>query len=656
MLLGKIIGKITTTDFTFLVSGNPKKFDYVQVYHKDYEYVLCQIVEMERRDDITTAKCIIVGYLDDLGKIQQIRTPFEPDTEVLPAEDRFIQNFVKLDSEKNGAYLGKLEGRDIPVHLNLNKLLTKHLAVLAKSGAGKSYTVGVLLEEIMRKKVPLLILDPHGEYSVMKEPNRDEEDKLKIWGLEHKGFAEQIQEYGDPELDHELRQLRLPDRMTSSEIVHLLPAKLSNAQQNVLFSAVKDMEECNLSDVLAALEAEDNNSKFSVINIIDYLIKLGIFSSNPTPYTELVQSGKCSIINLKGMDPDVQQIIASKLMTDLFELRKKEKIPPFFTVVEEAHNFCPERSFGETKVSKVMRTIASEGRKFGLGLCVISQRPARVDKSVLSQCSTQIILKVTNPGDVKAIASSVEGITSDSEKEIVNLPIGTALVTGVVDVPLFVNVRPRLSRHGGVAVNMVGEVDEETDFVGKAQDMMPIIRPKFSLKEIELIEERPIASSKTILSPALMLTCHKEQDFTVLYDLARGGVVIDDTLYRLPDLTKLSADELAVLKHIYQKESCTMGNLIQGGVSVTDATLQFLVDKDLLIDHGDIYSLNKKYLFTALHKKSSYKKIEYSSVNYDEKPEPIVSREAVVLEIGRFAQIKEIQECFLVEYRIAYKQ
>jgi len=66
-------------------------------------------------------------------------------------------------------------------------------------------------------------------------------------------------------------------------------------------------------------------------------------------------------------------------------------------VIEEAHNYCPERNFGEKKSSKILRTIASEGRKFGLGLCVVSQRPARLDKSVLSQCSTQIIMKQQIP-------------------------------------------------------------------------------------------------------------------------------------------------------------------------------------------------------------------------------------------------------------------
>ena len=63
-------------------------------------------------------------------------------------------------------------------------------------------------------------------------------------------------------------------------------------------------------------------------------------------------------------------------------------------IVEEAHNYCPQQ--GQVATSRIMKTIAGEGRKFGLGMGIITQRPAKVDKNVLSQCNTQIILKVTN--------------------------------------------------------------------------------------------------------------------------------------------------------------------------------------------------------------------------------------------------------------------
>ena len=150
----------------------------------------------------------------------------------------------------------------------------------------------------------------------------------------------------------------------------------------------------------------------------------------------------------------MQELIVNRIGNALFELRKVNKIPPLMLVVEEAHNFCPQQ--GQVACSKVFRTIASEGRKFGLGLLVISQRPAKVDKNVLSQCNTQIILKVNNPNDLKAIASSIEGLTEGMEEEIQRLPIGTAIITGGgVSMPLFVDIRPRESQHGGESVEIV---------------------------------------------------------------------------------------------------------------------------------------------------------------------------------------------------------
>jgi len=87
---------------------------------------------------------------------------------------------------------------------------------------------------------------------------------------------------------------------------------------------------------------------------------------------------------------------------------------------------------------------------------IITQRAAKVDKNVLSQCNTQIILKVTNPNDLNAIAASIEGLTQGMEDEIQRLPIGSAIITGGgVSMPLFVEIRPRESKHGGESVEVI---------------------------------------------------------------------------------------------------------------------------------------------------------------------------------------------------------
>ena len=112
MILGKIVGKTTTSSFKFIVSNKAKRFEFIQVNHSDYGYVLCQIVEIERDSEKTIAKCSVIGYKEG-GIIKRPRIPFEPEMEVLKAEDSFISDIIQLNNSKDGAYIGLLDGKHI---------------------------------------------------------------------------------------------------------------------------------------------------------------------------------------------------------------------------------------------------------------------------------------------------------------------------------------------------------------------------------------------------------------------------------------------------------------------------------------------------------------------------------------------------------------
>ena len=668
MILGTIEGKSTTTQFAFHAKEEPKNMDYVQVYHKAYEYVLCQIMEVTKLKDRTEATCQVIGYKDN-GRVKRPRIPFDPGTEVLTAEDEFIADIISLqttgEDDKPHAYLGKLDGRDIPVHVDLNTVLTKHVAVLAKSGAGKSYTVGVLLEEIAERGVPLVIIDPHGEYEGLAKANEDEEEKelLAQHGLEPKAYN--VAEYGDNDLLPNVKPFRLPTHLTAQELTHLLPGKLSANQQAILYSALKNLKDVTFDNLLYELEAEESPAKYNIISTIDYLRGLPFFSAAPTPYNELVKPGQATIINLKGIPTDIQEIITYKLSKDLFHLRKQNKISPFFLVIEEAHNYCPERSFGETKASKTLRDIASEGRKFGLGLCVISQRPARVDKSVISQCSTQVILKVTNPNDLKALATSVEGLTAEAEKEIKNLPIGTALVTGITDVPLFVNVRPRVTTHGGDAVDILGAGEtagqQEASLLDQAQEfgnkeLLPLIKPSITPKDIELMSEEPLSGVRTTLLPAYQLVCREgEQRYKLLVEREQGRIITDKdepTLKKLPRLDQLSPTSLRILQTAFTKGPLTKEELAAATKAMgVDQDVEELTRQGYLEEHDGAYDASDDYLFTKLSKAATYDNIAYEEAQYDEKREPAMTIDDLKEQYGKFTTIEDHHECWLVNHQ-----
>ncbi|MEM4397252.1 MAG: DUF87 domain-containing protein, partial [Candidatus Woesearchaeota archaeon] len=561
-----------------------------------------------------------------------------------------------------------LEGKNIDVYLDLKKLLTKHVAILAKSGAGKSYTVGVLIEEIIQKKVPILIIDPHGEYSTLKYPNEEQKQDLEKFNLKPIGFKN-IQEYGDNNLNPELRPLRLNNSLTPSEIMQMIPGKLSNTQSGILYNALKNLSNVNFTTLLFELEKEENNAKWSLINNLEYLNSLQIFSDSYVPYNELIQTGKCSIINLKGISPDIQEIIVFKLLKDLFELRKQDKIAPFFCVIEEAHNYCPERSFGETRSSKIIRTIASEGRKFGLGLCVISQRPARVDKSVLSQCTTQIIMKITNPNDLKAVSNSVEGINYSTEQELVNLPIGSALITGIVDMPLLVNIRPRLSKHGGNAKEILEDNEKEisenilekiNEFENK--ELLPIIKPKLSQKDIILMSEKEIEKIDNELIPAYLFLCQDKIEYNLLIEAIEGNVIVsvDEFLTKkLPEIKELNTSEIRLLHAAYLLKEFNIDELIKKTNLSDIKYIQELIKKGLIEkykqENKEKYKLSDNYIFSNLSKYAIYSKIEFLDLNYSIKHEKKISIDKIKEKLSNFTKIKDQRECFILRYDVKYK-
>lgn len=665
MLLGKIFGRLSTHKFKFEVKGNAKKFDYVQVLHPSGDYVLGQIVEIECEKNKIIAYCSIIGYRDKKGILRGLNTPFKPDTNVLMASDNFVKEILGLDTKKIGAFFGTLDGRDkLKVFLDLNKMLTKHLFVTAKTGAGKSYTVGVILEELLKNRVPVVIIDPHGEYNSLKYPNMKEKERLTGFGLKPQGFLKNIIEYSpDLESNSEAKPLKLSNmNFSPAELMHLLPAKLSNTQKGVLYSALKNIgKNADFNEIIFEIEtAEDNPAKWTLINVLEYLKKLKLFSDAPTLMSELVQPGTASIINLKGVSPDVQEVIVYKLVNDLFMERKKGNISPFFLIVEEAQLFCPERSFGETKCSSILRQIASEGRKFGLGMAIITQRPARVDKNVISQAGTQVVLKITNPLDLKAISNSIEGITSETEKEIKNIPIGTALVTGIVDLPLFVNIRPRKTKHGGEAVNILSLNSEEDNLVETEKDfvdgdIMLVIKQKITKKDREIMSESD-KKLKRLLIPCIYAKCEQnDKEFNILIDLVNGKIINDlETLNGLSlnfPLDNLSPQQSRVLKIALKLKSFKPADLFaKSGVQFSELydIIMILTNKNYLQKNNGIYELKGPVnSFANLEDFAFYHKPEYHKMSYDNMYDEKHSQEKIKEILSKFLIIKDIKKCWL---------
>jgi len=165
----------------------------------------------------------------------------------------------------------------------------------------------------------------------------------------------------------------------------------------------------------------------------------------PTDRKQLVNYGKISVVALAGYTSDFQATIYSIIADDLFEARVRGELKlPVLLLLEEAHNFAPARAMtpAELRAISITKQIAQEGRKFGVGLILISQRPSRLDETTLSQCNSYIIMRMVNPADQKFVRNVVETLAEDEAKLLPDLDVGEAILSGqLINFPVLVRIK-----------------------------------------------------------------------------------------------------------------------------------------------------------------------------------------------------------------------
>ncbi|MCK4883457.1 MAG: ATP-binding protein, partial [Candidatus Diapherotrites archaeon] len=303
--IGEVTSKVTGNDFGVKINSDSKikQNDFLKVHSEESGWVLCQVKTITRTasnsltdpsDNITcTAK--IIGYRDEQNILKKPLVPFKPGSTTYIADRELIISILGLSKQqKDSLYLGLLEGHnDIQVFLEAEKLITKHFSILAMSGSGKSYLSGVLLEEIMDKGIPIVVLDPHGEYTSLSMENNDkkENQQMKKFGVSkkaYKGVKEYCFSMGNGE------SLSIDGKnLSSKEILDILPIKMNNNQIGMLYEAINDLkkepEDYSLTDILKKIEENESSIKWSLIGAIQEIEDLGFFSTTPTPMNEIIK-------------------------------------------------------------------------------------------------------------------------------------------------------------------------------------------------------------------------------------------------------------------------------------------------------------------------------------------------------------------------------
>jgi len=378
------------------------------------------------------------------GRIQRITYPPSPGAIVSSPDPEILSRF--LGFAKEGIHLGHLLFHDVPATFDLTKLYQKHVALLAMSGAGKSYAAAVMLEELLSRKSAqgrpaLLIIDVHGEYTGLA-------------GLEEikgKNVGDQLVVIKSPLVELATPQMSAKAFATySPEMGSIQVRELTRVIRTL--RSVRKSQPYDLGDLITALEQDpsiNTRTREALLGWLDNLQSLNLFGKTSTPeWKKLMKPGQGVILDMsETVSLQKKQIIVDAVLRHLFDLRRNEEIPPTIVFLEESHQFCPEMRRALAFSKGILETIAREGRKYNLSLCIISQRPVRLSTTVLSQCGSNIFLRITNPYDLDHIRATSEKITKATLTSIASLSVGEALVVGqATRFPVFIQVRKRATK------------------------------------------------------------------------------------------------------------------------------------------------------------------------------------------------------------------
>ena len=359
-------------------------------------------------------------------------------------ELRFIYGHGKGPCVLLGEHVGS---GGTPCYAEMNELLGKHTAILGATGAGKSGTVAAVIHSLLERgqtagcatwQPRIIILDPHDEYAAAfpthkKLSTDDGSLSLPYWLL---NFEESVAlligktEFVATSQANIVKSAMLKARSEGAQELGLDPRKIT----------IDSPVPYKLAAFRAAVEADKpsqaskQDSHNSILEKLDVLVRDSRMrflmsewpGGNLDPFPSIVENLAGSgpqprIIDLSGVPNEVAGVSSAVIARTLFNLKvwqtadERDK-DPVLLVCEEAHRYVPNSGEAQYEAAQAaVRRIAKEGRKYGLGLLLVSQRPSEVEATVLSQCNSWIVLRITNDADREHVRSilpdSMAGLT-----------------------------------------------------------------------------------------------------------------------------------------------------------------------------------------------------------------------------------------------------
>ncbi|MEB3851595.1 MAG: ATP-binding protein [Desulfurococcales archaeon] len=393
------------------------------------------------------------------GKIRSPREPPRPGSEVRAATPSLLDSVFR--GGRGWVRLGRLRGTDVAFHVSVNQLF-RHLAVLAVTGGGKSNTVCVLAQRIVGDLGgTMVIFDVHGEYASARglAPGRVNVQTAKINPV-------------TLTLDEILRLARFPEHAIVQE--RILRKAWEKAMSEYLQGSLPATKFLSRIEELARSPQVKRDAGYprdeQVLGVLSKLEDVrSIYGDvlDPNYFTRLediIKPGKLTVIDLSEVDENGADAVVSHYLRLLLMERKRWRRSggsagypsPVIAVIEEAHVLVPREE--DTLTKRWAARVAREGRKFGVGLALVSQRPKGLDPDVLSQTNNKIILRIVEPSDIRYVQAASEQLSEDLASVLPALSPGEAVVIGsIARLPAIVQVDKCPAETGGTDIDAVGE-------------------------------------------------------------------------------------------------------------------------------------------------------------------------------------------------------
>ncbi len=379
---------------------------------------------------------------------------------------------VFADTGGVGWKVGRLSAFDsVDVYLDASAFFGRHAAILGQSGSGKSWTVTSLIQAALRSmpRAHIILLDMHGEYCeknvdgvVAKAPFQESkvrsmkarELEFPYWLLSYGELCELIIDKADINASIQLSFLRSimmrlkrdankhldlghitvdsPVYYSLEEFVELI---VDANEQTTDFGKVKSPLYGKFDQLLVRLNSLLNDTRY------DFLLKPKKRVTTES-MVELMQDfvglgepkAAITVLDMSSVPFDVAPLVTAQVGRLAYEFNFWNPLCrefPIFLVCEEAHEYIPREGLAKyDEARRSMERIAKNGRKYGVGLCVVSQRPADVSETVLAQCSSYICLRISNPDDQEYVRSMVPDAAKGTFSALTSLSKGEAVALG----------------------------------------------------------------------------------------------------------------------------------------------------------------------------------------------------------------------------------